>query len=173
MLEFQAAMAISDLETQRRDGPPVGRPEAAAAIWNWREGPDPRALAKGRGHLRAVIEASVGLAIGGLLFWLGHPTFAIVVWSISGFVFLAHLFSPHTVHAAIQRGMGWLGRAIGQAVTLLTLAPLFYTFFMGFGRLFRRGRHDRLQRRFDPEAPSHWHTRNDEERTEAFYRRQF
>jgi len=38
----------------------------------------------------------------------------------------------------------------------LLLVPIFYLAFAPFGLLLRRGRRDRLRRRLDPEAASHW-----------------
>ena len=36
------------------------------------------------------------------------------------------------------------------------MIPIFYLFFLPFGKLLRRGRHDRLRRYYESEAESYW-----------------
>ena len=43
--------------------------------------------------------------------------------------------------------------------------PLFYIFFLPFGKLLRRGRRDRMQRYSDEEAKSYWETPEDTDDT--------
>ena len=49
-----------------------------------------------------------------------------------------------------------LGTKVGEAVTWLCLAPVFYLFFLPFGLLFRRGRRDAMQRLLEPNATTYW-----------------
>ncbi len=148
------------------------RPEAAAAVWRWRE-PGPGKEAKARRLRRqGLVQALVGAAIGGLLaFW--HPTFAKVVWVIAGFTLLAALLSPTGLYAGIARALEALGRGIGRVMTVLLLVPVFVLFFGVYGGLGRRGRRDKLERWFDAGASTYWHRRPKAATGTAPYERQF
>ena len=98
----------------------------------------------------------MGLTVGVLLWFNGPRGMAYVVLSIASLIMLSALFSPTGAFLAIERMFNALGRPIGRAVTWLLLVPLFYLFFYPFGRLFRRGRRDMLQRYQDPEATTYW-----------------
>ncbi len=69
---------------------------------------------------------------------------------------LSLLLSPTGLYAALQRLFAATGRAAGRITTWLVMVPLFYLFFLPFGRLLRRGRRDRLKRSFDRAAGSYW-----------------
>jgi hypothetical protein len=58
-------------------------------------------------------------------------------------------------------------------LTWTLLAPLFFLFFWGCGRLLRGGRRDALQRWFDPQAPSYFKPRAARAPGLDPYRRQF
>ena len=81
---------------------------------------------------------------------------AYVVLCIASLIMLSALLSPTGAFLAIERMFTALGRPIGRAVTWLLLVPVFYLFFYPFGRVFRRGRRDLLQRYQDPEAVTYW-----------------
>lgn len=139
----------------------AGRPEAAAAIWTWRPaGPSP-APETGGIRLRGALQAGAGLAVAGLLAWLGHRTPAIVVGSVASAIGLAALVSPLGLFAAIERVFAALAVRIGQALTWTLLPAIFYLFFAPFGLLFRRGRRDSMRRFFDREAASYWTVRGE------------
>ena len=135
-----------------------GRPEAAAIIWNWNRQGDGKpqaeraASARKRGLLQAVAGGSFGLLI--LLFW--SQTLALVVFTVSSIVLLAALVSPMGLYAAIHRLFQTLGNLTGRALTWILLVPIFYLFFLPFGRLMRRGRRDRMRRWMEPEAETYW-----------------
>ena len=136
----------------------VGRPEAAAAIWDWR-GPDGSEAAPGgagsarlRGALRAALVAAAGLA----LLLLGFSIPARVVFGVAVLVLLAALLSPSGLYLGLERLFAALGRATGRVLTWVLMTPLFYLFFLPFGLLFRRGRRDRLRRYADPSATTYW-----------------
>ena len=109
---------------------------------------------------------------GGLLF-LWRPPVAWVAWAIGALVLAAALVSPTGLYAGLRRGFAWLGHAVGLALTVVFLVPLYYGFFAVFGILFRRGRRDRMERRFDRAAPTYWKRRPAGERTLADYERLF
>jgi hypothetical protein len=56
---------------------------------------------------------------------------------------------------------------VGRLLTWVLLVPLFYAFFLPFGALLRRGRSDRLARRFDAGATSYWEPRESRRPTHA------
>lgn len=156
--------------------PRPGRAQAAATAWRWRETADAKvAGAARRRQLRreGVIRALVGGAIGGVLFYFGAPLLARVAWAGSALVLLAALASPDGIYAAIGRGLTLLGHGIGRLLAIVFLTPLFFLFFLPFGRLLRGGRRDRLERWFDRSAPTYWHRRPDPPRTKTSYERAF
>ena len=65
----------------------------------------------------------------------------------------------HGVYATIERGIDALARRTGIALGWVLLVPVFYLFFLPFGLVMRRGRRDRMQRRFETEAISYWESR--------------
>ena len=154
----------------------AGRPQAAAAIWHWREGADSGALRAARqAALRreGVMRALVGGVVGGALLYFGAPMLARVAWAGAGFVLVAALVSPDGLYAAIGRGLARLGHGIGRLLAVVFLTPVFFLFFLPFGRLLRAGRRDRLERWFDRSAPTYWHRRPAAPRTKSSYERAF
>ena len=116
-------------------GARAGRPEAAAAIWSWRErasepAPDPAAGARRRGSLQAL----AGAAAGAAALALGSRALAQAIFAFAALVLVAALASPGGLYA---------------------------------GLLLRRGRRDRLARRFEPGAASYWEPRDSRAPTRA------
>ncbi len=139
--------------------PPAGRAEAAAAIWDWRPAAGARGDAAGeagRKRLRGVVQALVTAGVGGLLLFFSLRVPAFVAFGLAGLVGVSALVAPTSLFAAIEHAFLGLGRWTGWLLGWVLLVPVFYLFFAPFGRLLRRGRRDRLQRRFDREAPSYW-----------------
>lgn len=151
-----------------------GRPEAAAAIWRWKGAAAPAASLKAAALRReGVIRALVGAVVGGVLFALGLHRLAYVAWGISTLILLAALVSPAGAYAAIGRGLQAFGRLVGRVLAVLLLTPVFFLFFLPFGRLLRGGRRDRLERWFDRAAPTYWRRRDDAPRTAGSYGKAF
>lgn len=119
------------------------------------------------------IRALAGGAIGGALFYFGAPLLARVAWAGSALVLLAALVSPEGLYAAIGRGLARVGQGIGRLLAVLLLTPVYFLFFVPFGRLLRTGRRDRLERWFDPAAATYWRRRGDAPRTASSYERAF
>ena len=137
-----------------------GRPEAAAAIWSWQEEIAPRveelpAKARLRGTLRALVAG----VIGALLLLLWSRTVGAVVLGIAGVILASALFSPLGLYSTLERFFAALGRATGRALAWVLLPPIFYFFFLPFGRLLRRGQRDRMKRFYERETPSYWEPR--------------
>jgi hypothetical protein len=154
--------------------PRPGRPEAAAAIWRWREvgGEGDRGEAA-RQRRRGVIQALVGAVAGVAVFFFWRREAAFVVWAVSAVTLALALASPLGAYAALGRGLARFSHWVGRALAWVLFVPVFFLFFTLFGRLLRSGRRDRLERWFDRRAPSYWKQRPDGERTLADYRRQF
>ncbi len=153
-----------------------GSPQAAAVAWRWREnldsGAESRALRRAL-RREALLRALVGGAVGVALFYFGAVLLARVAWAGAGVVLLAALASPEGLYAAIGRGLALLGHGIGRLLAVLFLTPVFWLFFVPFGLLLRAGRRDRLERWFDPAAPSYWHRRHDAPRSKSSYEKAF
>ncbi len=140
----------------------AGRPEAAAVIWNPLGGDPPEErvqlarAARRRGRLQALVAA----AAAALSYWLWSPVVASVVISVAAILLIASQASPLAAWAAIERAFAALGHYTGEAITLVTMTLLFYTVFLPFGLLFRRGARDPMKRFCDPERDSYWERRN-------------
>jgi hypothetical protein len=135
----------------------MGRPEAAAVVWDWRN----RATGSSgpgaaRMRLQGLVQAEVAAGFGGVLFLFWSQTIGSIVLTVAGIVGFSALVSPLGLFAAIERLFLALGRATGRLLTWILLVPVFYGFFAPFGQLLRRGRRDRLKRRLEPEAATYW-----------------
>ena len=138
----------------------TGRPEAAEAIWRIsEEAGAAQQVGSRRGRTRGSLQALVGLCVGLGLALFGWPTLGRVVMGVALLIGISALLSPGVLYAGIERFFDASGRVLGRAVTWLLMLPLFYLFFLPFGRLLRRGRRDRLQRFYDEQAASYWEPR--------------
>ncbi len=139
----------------------AGRPEAAAAIWSWRDrggspAPDPTHGARIRGSLQALATAAAATAV--LLLW--SRTVAALMFVFAALLLFAALASPGGLYAGLLRLFAATGHFAGWLLTWALLAPLFYAFFVPFGLLLRRGRRDRLARHYDAGAATYWESRD-------------
>jgi hypothetical protein len=136
----------------------AANPEAAAAIWRWREGgaqieTGPSAASV---RLRGSLQALVGYAVSAAFYWFWSPIPALIALVLTSVVLLCALVSPHGLYALIHRLFEATGRVVGLATTWAVMAPIFYLFFLPFGKLMRRGRRDRMRRYYESEANSYW-----------------
>jgi hypothetical protein len=153
-----------------------GRPQAAMAIWSWRQddGPPPAETSSARGiRLRGALQGALGITLASLVYLFVSQTAAWVIGSIAALVTLAALLSPERLFAKIEAGFRVLGRGLGQFLTWTLLTLIFYSFFLPFGVLFRRGRKDSMTRFYDPEAASYWLARKPRQAGIDFYKRQY
>ena len=136
----------------------AGTPSASAAIWRWRAAEPQAASATPapRIRLRGSLQASAGAAFGLACWWFGARGIATVAFALAALVLVSALASPTGLYAALQRFFDASGRVIGRAMSWIVMAPIFFLFFAPFGRLFRRGRRDRLHRTFDADAETYW-----------------
>jgi hypothetical protein len=139
--------------------PRPGRPEAATVIWDSTRAvdvrDDPTAEAR-RKRRHGVVQALVTASAGAVLVLLGLRLPACLAFGAAAVLGLSALVAPLSLYAAIEHALLALGRRTGTLLGWVLLVPVFYLFFAPFGRVLRRGRRDRLQRRFDPDAPSYW-----------------
>ncbi len=135
----------------------AGRARAAAVIWRWRDAePEPEAESSARMRLRGSLQALGGAAFGlaSYLFW--SRTIAYLAFAAAALVLFAALVSPRGLYAFLRRVFDATGRGVGRAMAWVVMVPIFFLFFMPFGKLLRRGRHDRLRRYFEPDAETYW-----------------
>ena len=137
-----------------------GRPEAAAAIWEWQARADAydgaAAADLGKRRLRGTVQAAVGIVIGALLFTFFSRVAGAVVMTVGSVILLAALLSPGGLFATIERGFVTLGQWVGRALSYVLLSLIFWAFFVPFGLLFRRGRRDSMKRYYEPDAETYW-----------------
>lgn len=137
----------------------AGSPEAAAAIWDWRKpGPNARAARRspGRTRILGVLQAFGLAVVSWVLFHYWSQSAAKVVLVLATIFLVTSLTSPNGLYAALLRLFGALGEATAKVVSWLLLGLVFYSFFLPFGLVFRRGHRDRLRRTLEPDAPSYW-----------------
>jgi hypothetical protein len=106
-----------------------------------------------------VIQGLIGLAVGTLVYLIISEHMGTLAWTVATLILLSALLSPERGYAAIERGIDWLVEAVGKAVTLLVMLPVFYLIFLPFGLLFRRGRNDSMKRYYEDSVDSYWLTR--------------
>lgn len=140
-----------------------GRPEAAAAIWQWRdrESAAHARIAKLRrsGMLRALV-AAIAAAV---LYAFERPVIASIAIGLGSLTLVLALVSPGGAYAALERGVDRVGALIGAILTWVLLTPVFFLFFVPFGMLMRRGARDRLRRRFERDRATYWKARAPED----------
>jgi hypothetical protein len=139
----------------------AGHPEAAAAIWHWKESapqPMPHASAA-RNRMMGSLQACLGAGVGLLSYVFWSPKLAFFIFGVAGIILMAALVSPTALYAGIQRMFEALGQALGRGLTFVLMSGLFYAFFFPFGKLLRRGRRDRMKRWFEADAVTYWEAR--------------
>jgi hypothetical protein len=154
----------------------AGRPEASAAIWSWRDagttgakgGAKPSAI-RLRGGLKALIPAVIGSVIYLRVSHLGGT----IVLSVAAVIFMAAMLSPTGLYALIDRAFNALTDGVGRLMTWIVLPILFFTVFLPFGKVTRRGKQDRLQRFHDAARASYWSDRTGERAASANRGRQY
>jgi len=122
--------------------------DATAGVWKWRDSAaiDSRRNEKSQLRRQAVIQALVTAAVGLIIDrLLGHHTFAIVLWSIAGFVFLLGLAWPKG-YRPIHRFGALLGKLGGGLLLYVLLVPLYYLLFFPVSLWLRARGRDPLHR---------------------------
>ena len=139
----------------------AGSPEAAAVIWNPLGGDEERDRVQraGSARRRGRVQAAIAAVAAGLIYGLWSHAAAALVISLAGIFLVASQISPLRAYAAIERGFAALGHWTGEAITLVTMTLLFFSVFLPFGLLFRRGARDPMKRFYESERDSYWERR--------------
>lgn len=155
--------------------PRPGRPEAAAAIWQWRQvestsggRPSARAL-----RIRGTIQSLIAATVATFFWFFWSRTVAGAVFGVAAVLLTSALFSPRGVYATIERAVDALGHSVGTAVTWITMAITYHLFFLPFGLLFRRGQKDAMKRSFEADAATYWIVRGEGRRVSPSRKRQY
>jgi hypothetical protein len=120
---------------------------------------------------RALIQPLLGVALGAAMFFFFHwRVLGSVCAGLSAVVLATLLLSPRRGYPLIQRVFHGLGLAVGTVLNVVLLGAVYLVFFVPFGLLLRRGRRDRLQRRFRAPTPSYWRQHVAAEDAEAYER---
>ena len=137
----------------------VGRPEAAAVIWDWKGQRDERSVRAKKARRGAIVRALVAAVAGALFFTFGRATVAYAAWGVGGLTLALGLTSPLGAYAALDRAVTKAGELVGTVLTWLLLAPVYYLFFTPFGLLFKRGARDPMKRTLSKDAETYWQKR--------------
>ncbi len=143
-------------------------------VWNWRdsEGQGKEKSEAATLRRQAVIQALVMGVIGFVLFqWIGHHTFARVIWGLAGLILVLGLIAP-AAYRPIHRFGQWLGGAVGVLLTWVLLVPLYYLVFTPGALLLRLQGRDPMHRRLRDIKFTCWIPRTRQATTES-YDRQF
>ena len=151
-----------------------GRPEAAAAIWNWRKAaaidtPRKTSAIRLRGTAKALVSGVVGVVI---YRYLSSRAGTLVV-IVSGLMLIAALVSPTGLYRIAERGVAALAMRLGWLLNWIILPALFYGLFWPLGKLMRSGKRDQLQRFRDATRSSYWSDRTRDRVASANRRRQY
>ena len=151
---------------------------AAGTIWQWRRrdsgAQDARRRAAAAARRQGLVGLAVGLTVAALLhWWLGHPTAALVVASISVLLATIALLSPTGLQPKVAAGLQRFGRFVGTLVTWVLMTLTYLLLFLPVGLFLRATGKLRLQKAYDPARASYWQPVPDRPRTLDRYRRQF
>jgi len=152
----------------------ASRPEAAAAVWDWRATETARVEpAAGPIRLRGCLRALIGASVGGLVYVYLSPLVGKIVLTVSTLLLLAALLSPTGAYALVERAFAALSRTVGRVLNALILPILFYGVFTPLGAVLRRGKRDALQRFFEPERTTYWSDRSGQRTASTHRTRQY
>ena len=142
----------------------AGRPEAAAAIFDWKsrvtvveEEASPATSARKRGLVQTAITGT----LAALLYFFLAPRVGQIVGGVAVFLFTSSMLFPLSIYAGIEKFVAWLARWLQIGVTWVLMALIFAFVFTPIGVLFRRGKRDRLLRWLEPEKRSYWNERDE------------
>lgn len=141
-----------------------GRAEAAKAAWTASRVHQDGARQVASTRRRALIRGWAGVAIGALLFFLGHPIVGAIAAVLGQVHVLLALARAHAVLARLDALVAQTGEWVGRALAWLFLAPLHLLVLTPYGRLARRGHRDPLERGADASAATYWRARDESKR---------
>jgi hypothetical protein len=107
-------------------------------------------------RLRGSLQALPGFAVAAAFYLFWSKAAAAIASALTALVLVCALASPLGLYALVRRLFDAMGRTAGRVMTWVVMVPIFYLFFLPFGKLLRRGRRDRLHRSFDRGAETYW-----------------
>lgn len=154
-------------------GVPAGRPEAAAAIWDWKQA----AVASdhesnGAIRLRGTLRAVAGVVVGALVYHYLSTLMGSIVLGITALLFLAAVLSPTGAYAIVERLFTATSSSFGRLISAIVLPAVFFLVFVPFGLVMRRGKRDEM-RRFYEDRETYWSKRDEGRSGSAHRERQF
>lgn len=138
------------------------RENASAAIWDWQaadvqKSTDTAAVLRRSGLVQGGVTALASAA----LWYFDLNVMAYVAAAIATLLIVAALVSPTRFYAALKRGGDKLGWQLSRIIKWLLLPAIYYLFFLPFGKLFRQGPRDTLNRQYEPELTTYWIDRDE------------
>jgi hypothetical protein len=150
------------------------RPEASAAVWDWRADEGAGQVTSTRPiRIRGALRAGVGAIAGALVWFYLSPLIGRVMLALSLVLFLVAMLSPTGAYALLERAFAALANVVGRLLNGLVLPILFYGIFTPMGALLRPGKRDALQRFFEPERATYWSDRKGPRTASAHRTRQY
>ena len=144
---------------------------ASAAIWTWRPAPtDP--VAARRTRLGVFVRSGIGLVLAALLA-LWKPVLGAVAAGLALLFLTLALASPRGLYPRVERGVAAFARAVGLAVSWITLTLVHFLVFLPLGLLLRATGRLRITRSPDPGAASYWRPADRKGGGPERYERQF
>ena len=158
---------------QNPDSSRRGRPEAALVVWTWRASGEPAGDPSGGLRRTGVLRGLFALAVATVFFFVAHLVVAVIVATIGAITLITALVSPRRGYGAIHRFGERLGVWVGRAIGFVLLPLLFFLVITPLALLFRLQGRDVLKRAREADATTFWTRRDDEDRDDTYYRRQF
>ena len=155
--------------------PNRGLSEASRVIWDWRadETQDEQEDSAASLRVAGLLQSAAAFAVSCLFWYFDVLLIAYIAAFMGTLVLLLSLLSPRGLFAAFRRAMEGLAEKVGLMLSWILLPAIFYTFFVPFGALFRRGKRDAMKRFYDPGAASYWVERDRDLGEEGSRMRQF
>ena len=119
----------------------------------WFKGPKTNAGHAGAGQ--AWVQLFVGLAVGGLFFYMGWTTLAYVVWGIGGSIGVLSIASAK-IRQGLQSFFAQLGEWLGRGLAAVCLTPIFFIGFTTVRILDKLAGRDPLQLKDGSHEPTFW-----------------
>jgi hypothetical protein len=144
---------------------------ASAVIWTWRPAPVDPVTARRTRH-GIFVRGGIGLVLAALLA-LWKPVLGAVAAGLALLFLTLALASPRSLYPRVERGVAAFARAVGLAVSWITLTLVHVLVFLPLGLLLRATGRLRITRSPDPGAASYWRPADRKGGGPERYERQF
>ena len=143
----------------------AGRPEAAAVCFDWQSAPVDTGTSESSEAMsarkRGFVQTAITASLGAVLYAFVSVHAGTVVMGIACVLLTTSMVFPLSLFARIESLAGALAAGLQKGVTWLLMFLIFAFFFAPFGKLFRRGKRDKLKRWMEPEQESYWNDRSE------------